>query len=117
MNQRLETALRNNKLLNEKNELNLQDPKFLLNLLSKEFDIQDALNDKISKDIEKLKVVLDYTPCTVSWINRDLTYAGVNKTLADLCQLPISDFHGKQIGYFSHDKYFYNFSKNLFDQP
>lgn len=117
MNQRLEMTLRNNKLLNEKNELILQDPDFFLNLLSKEFDMQDALNNKISKDIEKLKVVLDYTPCTVSWVNRDLTYAGVNKTLADLCRLPVSDFYGKQIGYFSHDKYFYNFSKNLFDLP
>ena len=117
MNQRLEIVLKNNQLLNERNELKLTDSEFFLDLISKEFDKQDILTDKISNDLEKLKVVLDFTPCTVSWINRDLTYAGVNKTLADMCKLPVSDFYGQEIGYYSHDKYFYNFSKRLFDQP
>lgn len=117
MNQRLQVLLKNNNLLDQNNSLILSNSNLLLSLLNTEFDSQDYSMELLAKDIEKLKIVLDTSPCTISWINQDLTYGGVNKTLADICQTTSNEFIGKPIGYFSQEKFFYNFSSRLFSMP
>lgn len=116
LNQRLQFVLQKNGMIDDKNQLHVGDPHRLLSILNEEFEISDENSRKIRKDIEKLKVVLDTTPCTVSWIDRNLNYEGINKTLAELCKRPSSEFVGKQIGYYSKDKYFYHFAQKLFTQ-
>jgi signal transduction histidine kinase len=116
LNTRLQSVLKSEKLIDDNNQLILDDPSRLLEVIDHEFERQDEISNKMFKDIEKLKVVLDTTPCTVSWINKDLTYEGINKTLAELCKLPSSEFIGKAIGYYSKDKYFYHFAEKLFQQ-
>lgn len=116
LNQRLQSILKTHGLLDENNQLSIKNSQNLLELLHEEFESHDEHSNKMLKDIEKLKVVLDTTPCTVSWIYKDLIYEGVNKTLAELCKLPTTDFVGQQIGYYSKDKYFFNFAKRLFER-
>lgn len=116
LNLRLQSLLQTHGLIDENNQLNLNDSNRLLEVLHQEFERHDEYSNKMLKDIEKLKVVLDTTPCTVSWIYKDLTYEGINKTLAELCKLPVSEFVGKQIGYYSKDKYFYHFAQRLFEK-
>jgi len=116
INQRLQSVLKNNGLVDENNKLITKDIHRLLDVLDYEFETQDENYNKMLKEIEKLKVVLDTTPCTVSWIYKDLTYEGINKTLAELCKLPSTEFVGKEIGYYSKDKYFYHFAQRVFEQ-
>jgi len=116
INQRLKNILQNYDLIDDNHQLNLKDPELLLDIINKEFEVQDEYSVNMFQEIEKLRVVLDTTPCTVSWIMRDLTYEGINKTLAELCRLPASEFVGKEIGYYSKDKYFYHFAQKLFSQ-
>jgi PAS domain S-box-containing protein len=65
---------------------------------------------------DRLRLILDHTPCTISWIDRDLNYIGVNNALSELCGLKSSDFLGKQAGFFTKNKFFYNFSHSLFEK-
>jgi signal transduction histidine kinase len=70
--------------------------------------------DFLDNELEKFNIILDMTPCTISWIKNDLTYMGVNQTLADICQMSKSEFIGREVGFHTHHKYFYDFSKLLF---
>jgi C4-dicarboxylate-specific signal transduction histidine kinase len=63
---------------------------------------------------EKLNVIIDLIPNTISWINKDLTYFGVNQALAQTCGLTPSDFVGKKIGFHTKDSYFFEFATELF---
>jgi signal transduction histidine kinase len=65
-------------------------------------------------ELDKFKMMADWSPCTISWIKDDLTYAGVNKTLSDLYEIDSSEFIGKKIGFNSNYAYFLEFSKELF---
>jgi len=116
INQRLQSVLQKHELIDENNQLLINDSRRLLEVLHHEFETQDENGNKMHKEIEKLKVVLDTTPCTVSWVYKDLTYEGINKTLAELCKLPATEFIGKEIGYYSKDKYFYRFAEKVFEQ-
>lgn len=116
MNQRLEKLLKSHNFLNEKNELVVSDYKKFMSLLSAEFDQQDQSVISTMQELEKLRVVLDTNPCTISWVSSDLTYGGVNQTLADVCGVAASEFTGKTIGCYSKDNYFFNFAKRLFAQ-
>lgn len=115
MNRRLEEILNKNSLLNDQKELVLSDVKKLMNILTEEFDRQEISAAQTSTELEKLRIVMDSNPCTISWINRDLTYAGVNKTLADIYGVPINDFAGRTIGHHSRDNYFHKFAERLFN--
>lgn len=79
-NRRLIEVLQKNQLLNQNGEIILNNSSKLLNTLSDEFDRQDEFAANTSAELEKLRIVIDSNPCTISWINKDLTYAGVNKT-------------------------------------
>ncbi len=51
---------------------------------------------------------------TISWIRSDLTYVGVNQLLSDLCHVPQQDFVDKQVGFYTNEKLFIEFVKELF---
>jgi signal transduction histidine kinase len=66
---------------------------------------------------EKLNVIIDLIPNTISWVNKDMTYFGANKALADACQLTPSDFIGRPLGFHTKEKFFYDFAIDLFESP
>lgn len=72
------------------------------------------LNQEYSTN-EMLKTVMDSTPCTISWINKDLEYLGANKSLLQALNLPKNVFVGTIMGDLTKDSAFLNFAKNLFE--
>jgi len=88
------------------------------NLQNALLKVYSNLNNKLTEKsllIEKLLVVLDTTPCTVSWVTNDLIYEGVNQTLANICNLKTDDFIGKEVGFYTQNLFFKNFANTLFD--
>lgn len=69
---------------------------------------------KILEDYERLSVIIDLIPSTISWVNSDMTYFGVNKALADTCGVTPQDFIGKKIGFHTKERFFYEFVTDLF---
>ncbi|MGC1245207.1 MAG: histidine kinase dimerization/phosphoacceptor domain -containing protein [Spirulinaceae cyanobacterium] len=55
---------------------------------------------------DQLQAVLDAMPGTISWIDSDLCYLGVNKQLASLFNKPTEGFVGKKIGFFKENDEF-----------
>lgn len=55
-------------------------------------------------DKDLLINVLDYSPCTISWVGRDMKYIGVNKKLEEVTGLKKEDFIGKKVGEVIKDK-------------
>lgn len=73
-----------------------------------------ASSKEILKDYGRLSVIIDLIPSTISWINRDMTYFGVNKALADSCGVTPQEFVGKTIGFHTKERFFYEFATELF---
>lgn len=71
-------------------------------------------SESFKRELAKFQLMVDWTPCTISWIKEDLTYRGVNKTLCDLCELEKEDFIGKPVGTHTKQIYFKKFSEDLF---
>ncbi len=69
---------------------------------------------EIKKEYERLSVIIDLIPNTISWVNSDMTYFGVNKALADTCNVTPKDFVGKTIGFHTKERFFYEFVTELF---
>ncbi|AUN98228.1 GHKL domain-containing protein [Bacteriovorax stolpii] len=68
----------------------------------------------MKNDYERLKVIIDLIPNTISWVNSDMTYFGVNRALADTCNVTPDDFIGKTIGFYTKERFFYEFVTELF---
>jgi signal transduction histidine kinase len=68
-------------------------------------------------DFERLNVIIDLIPNTISWVNRDMTYFGVNKSLAKTCGIPAEEFIGKKIGFHTQERFFNDFVEDLFNSP
>lgn len=66
------------------------------------------------KEHERLKVIIDLIPNTISWVNSDMTYFGVNRALADTCNVTPEEFVGKTIGFHTKERFFYEFVTELF---
>ena len=66
------------------------------------------------KEHERLKVIIDLIPNTISWVNSDMTYFGVNRALADTCNVAPEEFVGKTIGFHTKERFFYEFVTELF---
>lgn len=98
------------KTLLEKNANAADLAKAFDDLLTKE----RVASREIQKDHERLSVIIDLIPNTISWINRDMTYFGVNKALADSCGVTPQDFIGKMIGFHTKERFFYEFATELF---
>ncbi len=71
-------------------------------------------NHYLESELKKFRLMVDWTPCTISWIRDDLTYIGVNKTLSELCEVPVADFIGKKVGAHTNQEYFKEFAEDLF---
>ncbi|PIP96518.1 MAG: hypothetical protein COW00_10175 [Bdellovibrio sp. CG12_big_fil_rev_8_21_14_0_65_39_13] len=65
-------------------------------------------------ELDRLNLSVETIPCTISWVNNKGEYVGVNHTLAEICGLPIEDFVGKPIGFYTRNRFFSNFSELLF---
>ena len=65
-------------------------------------------------EFERLNVIIDLIPNTISWVNRDMTYFAVNRALAETCQIKANDFIGKTIGFHTQEKFFFDFVTDLF---
>lgn len=76
-----------------------------------------AKNTELKTEHERLSVIIDLIPNTISWVNRDMTYFGVNKALADTCGVTPQDFVGKTIGFHTKERFFYEFVTDLFRSP
>ena len=63
---------------------------------------------------EQLQTVLDAVPGTISWINSDLIYQGVNRSLADVFNLKPEEFVGKPLGFRGSSPEFVDFVKEFF---
>ena len=87
----------------------LQTIETFLEAKDKEFENQQS-------DLEKFRLILDMTPCTISWIKNDLTYAGVNQFLADICQMKPEEFIGQKVGFHTKYTYFTEFTEELFKE-
>jgi diguanylate cyclase (GGDEF)-like protein len=70
--------------------------------------------DSAQVQFERLKVIVDNTPCTISWINDRLEYEGINETLLRLTGQKKEEYLGKSIGFQTRDNYFYKFATELF---
>ena len=63
---------------------------------------------------EQLQTVLDAVPGTISWIDSDLIYQGVNRSLADVFNLKPEEFVGKPLGFRGSSPEFVDFVKEFF---
>ncbi|MEA9358148.1 HAMP domain-containing sensor histidine kinase [Bacteriovorax sp. PP10] len=86
--------------------------------LAKAFDElltkERSTHNEIKKEYERLNVIINLIPNTISWVNSDMTYFGVNKALADSCNVTTADFVGKTIGFHTKERFFYEFVTELF---
>lgn len=114
MNKFLRSILVKNNLIDSSGNITSDDGDEFLNCIGKALDEREKEFDALKAQVEKLKVILDTTPCTISWLNKDMTYGGVNKALADLTSLKTDAFDGKTIGFYTENKYFYNFADTMF---
>ena len=63
---------------------------------------------------EQLQTVLDAVPGTISWIDSDLRYLGVNRSLAKVFNLKQQEFVGKRVGFIGSSPEFVQFVKEFF---
>ena len=68
----------------------------------------------VKAEYDRLNVIINLIPNTISWVNSDMTYFGVNKALADTCFVKPEDFVGKTIGFHTKERFFYEFVTELF---
>lgn len=77
--------------------------------------------DELTAHLNELDLLhnalLNYTPCTISWIRGDLTYREVNKTLAQIWDKDPKEFFGKSIGFLTGSEYLQSFAKEIFSSP
>lgn len=114
MNKFLRNILIKNNLIDSHGNIISDDGDNFLKCISDALDEREKEYDEMEAQKEKLKVILDTTPCTISWLTKDMKYGGVNKALADLTRLKTDQFEGKEIGFYTVNKHFYNFADTMF---
>ncbi|MBK22825.1 MAG: hypothetical protein CME70_02375 [Halobacteriovorax sp.] len=114
MNKFLQNILIKNNLIDSHGNITSDDGDKFLKCISDALDEREKEYEEMQAEKEKLKVILDTTPCTISWLTKDMKYGGVNKALADLTKLKSEEFAGKEIGFYTVNKHFYNFADTLF---
>ena len=63
---------------------------------------------------EQLQTILDAVPGTISWIDSDLRYLGVNRSLAKVFNVKQEEFVGKRLGFMGSSPEFVQFVKEFF---
>lgn len=98
------------------NELRSQSlsPDELLNEFEKILNQKDQEYQKTKKNLDELSIITDLIPNTISWIKNDLTYVRVNQALALACGMEAHEFDGRQIGFHTRERFFYEFASDLF---
>lgn len=97
-----------------KKGLTLKQTQELLERTNQDYlKLQRRLSDA-QVQFERLKVIVDNTPCTISWINDRLEYEGINETLLRLTGQKREEYLGKPIGFQTKDNYFHRFATELF---
>jgi C4-dicarboxylate-specific signal transduction histidine kinase len=96
----------------------LLDKKLSSTELAEAFDLmltkEREANKKVKEEFDRLNVIINLIPNTISWVNRDMSYFGVNKALADTCNISTEEFVGKTIGFHTKERFFYEFVTELF---
>jgi len=64
---------------------------------------------------DQLQTVLDAVPGTISWLDSDLNYLGVNRNLADVFNLEPQDFLGRPLGFIGSSPDFVEFVQSFFN--
>jgi C4-dicarboxylate-specific signal transduction histidine kinase len=72
---------------------------------------------KSRQEMKRLSLLTDAVPCTISWINRDMTYIEANQQLADLVGLDKEAFKGMHVGGLGGDPKYIAFVESIFDFP
>lgn len=97
---------------------NLMDQNLSTEALAAAFDEllskERSSHSEMKKEYERLSVIINLIPNTISWVNSDMTYFGVNKALADSCNVTPADFVGKTIGFHTQERFFFEFVTELF---
>lgn len=97
-----------------KKSLTLKQTQELLTKTNQDYlKLQRRLRDA-QVQFERLKVIVDNTPCTISWINEKLEYEGINETLLRLTGQRQEEYLGQPVGFQTKDNYFHRFAKELF---
>ena len=73
-----------------------------------------ARTEALDNAKEQLQTVLDAVPGTISWIDSDLRYLGVNRVLAKVFNLKPEDFVGKRVGFMGSSPEFVRFVEEFF---
>lgn len=69
----------------------------------------------LESELKKFRLMADWSPCTISWIKDDLTYAGVNKTFCNVFNKLEEEFIGEEIGSHTNQPFLRKFSEDLFN--
>jgi len=85
---------------------------YIFSLTVNESQRDDILS--LESELKKFKLMADWSPCTISWIKDDLTYAGVNKTFCDVFDKLEEEFIGEEIGAHTNQPFLKKFSQDLF---
>jgi len=75
---------------------------------------QKSKMKSIQDEYDRLSVIIDLIPNTISWVKSDMTYFGVNRALSESCGVAPEDFLGKNIGFLTKESFFYEFVCDLF---
>ncbi|HEM49521.1 MAG TPA: PAS domain S-box protein, partial [Caldithrix sp.] len=70
---------------------------------------------ELSMAREQLQIVLDTVPGTISWLDSNLNYLGVNRRLADTFGLKPEDFIGQNLGFKGSSEEFVAFVRKFFN--
>ncbi len=92
------------------NDISRKDFNRFVELLENKIGQQDLEVEKMRCVLEKLQLVVDIIPCTISWVTDKLEYQGVNRSLREICK----EYEGQKIGFKSKDNQFYDFANELF---
>ncbi len=94
--------------------LKFSDRTELLEAIDQMLTFKSKEAEALRSEYERLNVIIDLIPNTISWVNRDMTYFAVNRSLAETCEVERSEFVGKPIGFHTKEKFFHDFVIDLF---
>jgi PAS domain S-box-containing protein len=85
----------------------LQQINLQLRIGNKTREFHEAERQRAERELstanDQLQAVLDAVPGCVAWVSANLTYLGVNQTMAQTFKLNPSDFIGKKVGFIKSD--------------
>ncbi|MDR5639927.1 PAS domain S-box protein [Thermosynechococcus sp. PP45] len=77
----------------------------------------EQIRDELLEANEQFEAVLNAVPGTISWINAEGIYKGVNRKLAETLNLPPEAFIGRPLGFLREDRELAAFMQEFVDSP